>query len=92
MITCPYCGERPQIEFRCGGEAHIERPTGGDGADEDQWAAYLYARRNTKGLFRERWYHQYGCRQWFHVERDTTTHEITAVYDITETRREELDR
>ena len=26
LITCPYCGPRPEIEFRCGGEAHIARP------------------------------------------------------------------
>lgn len=84
LIPCPYCGPRPQIEFRCAGEAHIERPAGGDNADEREWAAYLYTRRNPKGPIRERWYHQNGCRQWFHIERDTQTHEILAVYDITE--------
>ena len=27
LIACPYCGmERPEIEFRYGGEAHIARP------------------------------------------------------------------
>ena len=26
LITCPYCGEREQSEFKAGGEAHIERP------------------------------------------------------------------
>ena len=26
IINCPYCGEREQEEFSCGGEAHIERP------------------------------------------------------------------
>ena len=26
LINCPYCGEREQEEFSCGGEAHIERP------------------------------------------------------------------
>ena len=26
LINCPYCGEREQVEFNCGGEAHIERP------------------------------------------------------------------
>ena len=25
LIRCPYCGERPEIEFRYGGEAHIAR-------------------------------------------------------------------
>ena len=26
VINCPYCGERDQLEFKAGGEAHIERP------------------------------------------------------------------
>ena len=26
FINCPYCGERDQAEFTCGGEAHIARP------------------------------------------------------------------
>ena len=24
LITCPYCGEREQSEFKAGGEAHLE--------------------------------------------------------------------
>ena len=26
LIACPYCGERPEIEFTYGGEAHLARP------------------------------------------------------------------
>ena len=26
IIPCPYCGPRDEIEFTCGGEAHIARP------------------------------------------------------------------
>ena len=26
LIPCPWCGEREETEFRCGGEAHILRP------------------------------------------------------------------
>ena len=26
LITCPYCGQRDESEFACGGEAHIARP------------------------------------------------------------------
>ena len=25
-INCPWCGPRDQVEFTCGGEAHIVRP------------------------------------------------------------------
>ena len=27
LIPCPWCGERDETEFRCGGEAHIARPS-----------------------------------------------------------------
>ena len=37
------------------------------------------------GLFAERWVHTHGCRQWFHVLRDTLTHEISATCRIDET-------
>ena len=26
LISCPYCGERPEIEFSYGGQAHLVRP------------------------------------------------------------------
>ena len=26
LITCPYCGQRPELEFSYAGEAHIDRP------------------------------------------------------------------
>ena len=26
LIPCPFCGEREETEFHCGGEAHIQRP------------------------------------------------------------------
>ena len=31
-------------------------------------------RRNTKGLPREQWLHDQGCRRWFVLERDTVTY------------------
>src|SRR3546814_21192702 len=27
IIDCPYCGERPELEFSYGGQAHTERPS-----------------------------------------------------------------
>jgi sarcosine oxidase, subunit delta len=82
LIPCPWCGERDEIEFRYGGEAHISRadPAG----DDAVWADYLYMRANPKGLFAERWVHQHGCRRWFNLLRDTATHRIVAVYKIGE--------
>jgi heterotetrameric sarcosine oxidase delta subunit len=41
-------------------------------------------RDNPKGPFAERWVHNAGCRRWFNIVRDTTTHRILAVYKIGE--------
>ncbi len=84
LIRCPWCGERAESEFHCGGEAHIDRPR--PDASDERWAAYLYQRYNANGLIAERWVHRHGCRRWFHIVRDTGTHEIRAVYRMGEPR------
>ena len=81
-LPCPYCGTRDEIEFRFGGESHIERPD--LEVSDAEWADYLFNRDNPKGLQYERWIHVYGCRQWFNVARDTVTHEVHAVYKMGE--------
>ena len=48
IINCPYCGERDQTEFSCGGEAHIERPKQPTELSDDQWAEYLFMRKILK--------------------------------------------
>lgn len=82
LIDCPYCGPRAEIEFHCGGEAHVARPGPHDDIDDTSWAAYLFYRANPKGRHRERWVHSAGCRRWFNVIRDTVSHEIAAVYPM----------
>ena len=78
QIECPFCGCRDEVEFRCGGESHIQRPT--PDVSDEVWADYLFNRDNPKGVHFERWLHAYGCGKWFNVARDTVTHEIHAVY------------
>jgi heterotetrameric sarcosine oxidase delta subunit len=82
LIPCPWCGNRDEIEFRYGGEAHISRTD--PAADDAAWADYLYMRDNPKGVLAERWVHQAGCRRWFNLLRDTVSHRIIAVYRIGE--------
>ncbi|MDE0063318.1 MAG: sarcosine oxidase subunit delta [Gammaproteobacteria bacterium] len=77
-IPCPFCGDRDEAEFRCGGELPREIPQ--PGVDDDAWSDYLFNRDNPKGLVHERWCHSFGCNQWFNVVRDTVTHRIHAVY------------
>jgi heterotetrameric sarcosine oxidase delta subunit len=85
LIPCPWCGERDEVEFHYGGEAHISRADPAASVDDAAWADYLYMRSNSKGVFAERWVHQAGCRRWFNLLRDTTSHRIIAVYKIGET-------
>ncbi len=80
LITCPWCGPRDESEFSPGGEAHIVRPPEPDQLSDEDWADYVFMRKNTKGEMREQWHHSAGCRRWFYAVRDTVTYEISEVY------------
>ncbi len=80
LIDCPWCGARDQHEFSCGGEAHIARPRMPSSLSDDEWADYVFMRKNPKGVQYERWVHSHGCRRWFNVARNTATDRILAVY------------
>jgi len=84
LITCPYCGERPELEFAHGGEAHVQRPRNPAQVDDQAWANFLYMRTNTKGVYAERWRHAHGCGKFFNALRDTTTDRFVATYRIGE--------
>ena len=86
LIECPFCGERPELEFVYGGEAHIARPAAEADLTPGQWAAYLYARSNTRGVHAERWRHTRGCGRFFNALRDTTTDQFIATYEIGQAR------
>ena len=79
QITCPWCGAREETEFRYGGEGKAIPAE----ANDAEWARVLYYRSNPAGARAERWIHVHGCRQWFHVVRNTLTHEIIAVRPLT---------
>lgn len=82
LLTCPHCGARDEAEFSYGGTTHIVRPP--LGASDVEWGEYLFFRENPKGVLRERWRHSYGCGRWFNVARHTVTHEVLAVYAMSE--------
>jgi sarcosine oxidase subunit delta len=84
LIECPWCGPRAEIEFSCGGEAHIARPPDPASMSDEAWADYLFMRKNPRGAHREQWNHSAGCRRWFNVERDTVSYRIRAVYKMGE--------
>ena len=70
LIACPYCGNRPETEFRCGGQAHVARPADPAALDDAAWAEHLFVRANPRGIHAERWNHAHGCGRWFNALRD----------------------
>jgi sarcosine oxidase subunit delta len=86
LIPCPYCGERPELEFVHGGQAHIARPIDPGALSDQAWADFLYMRDNPKGPHAERWRHTHGCGRFFNVARDTATDTILAAYRVGEPR------
>jgi sarcosine oxidase subunit delta len=82
QLACPWCGPRPENEFHCGGTSHTQRPP--LDCDDDTWCRYMFMRDNPRGSHAERWRHTYGCSQWFNVLRDTLSHDVKAVYAMTD--------
>ena len=89
LIPCPWCGPRPEIEFRHAGEAHVARRVDGSISDQE-WGDFLFARDNPKGRTFERWRHVHGCGRFFNAERDTVTDRIAATYKTGERRPDEI--
>jgi sarcosine oxidase, subunit delta len=88
LIPCPFCGARPELEFRYGGQAHIARPENPAALTDNAWAEFLYLRDNTRGVHAERWRHIHGCARFFNLLRDTTTDRILTTYKTGEARPE----
>ena len=78
-LECPCCGVMAdETELAPGYEAHLKRF--GPGSSPEEFEAYMFARKNPKGVHFERWRHQNGCGKYFHVARDTMTLEIYGAY------------
>jgi sarcosine oxidase subunit delta len=80
LIPCPWCGSRPENEFRNAGEAHIARPADPGTTSDADLAAFLYLRTNPKGLHIERWRHIHGCARFFNCVRHTVSDRILMTY------------
>jgi sarcosine oxidase subunit delta len=78
--------ERPEIEFRHAGEAHVARAENPAQLDDEAWAEFLYFRSNAKGVHAERWRHVHGCGRFFNALRDTVSDRILVTYKAGEAR------
>ena len=87
LIRCPYCEmERPELEFRYGGEAHVARPLDPSATTDEEWAQYLYFRSNPKGVHAERWRHTSGCGRFVNALRHTVSDRNLVTYKAGEPR------
>jgi len=81
LIHCPFCDEdRPEVEFRYAGEAHIPRSPNPVAETDATWAEFLYMRTNPKGWHAERWNHVHGCGRFFNALRHTLSDRIARTY------------
>ncbi|MBO6537947.1 MAG: sarcosine oxidase subunit delta [Rhizobiaceae bacterium] len=81
LIRCPYCEEeRPELEFRHAGQAHIARPTNIAEISDGEFEEYFFIRQNPKGLYFERWRHIHGCARFFNAARDTVSDKFVKTY------------
>ncbi|MEL6571442.1 MAG: sarcosine oxidase subunit delta [Pseudomonadota bacterium] len=79
ILRCPYCGQDvDETDLSPGGEAHLKRY--GPGSTDEDFEAYLFVRKNPKGVHVERWRHAYGCGKWFLAARSTVTLEVFGTY------------
>src|SRR5687767_11000315 len=81
LIRCPYCEEeRPELEFRNTGEAHIARSANLAAESDEDFEKFFFIRSNPKGIIYERWRHMHGCARFFNAVRDTVTDKFLMTY------------
>lgn len=81
LIRCPYCEEeRPELEFRNAGQAHVVRSSAMSMLSDEDFEAFFFIRSNPKGIIYERWRHIHGCARFFNAVRDTVTDRFIMTY------------
>lgn len=81
LIHCPYCEEdRPELEFRGAGQAHIVRPADIAAISDAEFEAYFFIRDNAKGIVFERWRHIHGCGRFFNAARHSVSDKFISTY------------
>ena len=81
LIHCPYCEEeRPELEFRNMGEAHVARSADIANQSNEDFEKFLYIRENPKGVNYERWRHVHGCGRFFNAVRHTVSDKFILTY------------
>ena len=81
LIRCPYCEEeRPELEFRNAGEAHIARSANIAARATTISKSSSSSARTPRACISERWRHIHGCARFFNAVRDTVTDKFVMTY------------
>ncbi len=81
LIHCPYCEEeRPELEFRGSGEAHVVRPANLAEISDEDFEKFFFIRDNAKGIVFERWRHMHGCGRFFNAARHSVSDKFIVTY------------
>jgi sarcosine oxidase subunit delta len=92
LIRCPYCEEeRPELEFRNAGEAHVVRAANLAEISDEDFEKFFFIRSNPKGVIYERWRHIHGCARFFNAVRDTVSDKFLMTYKAGEAKPEIAD-
>ena len=68
LIHCPYCEEeRPELEFRNAGEAHIARSADIAGETDEDFEKFFFIRSNPKGII----YRALAAHPWLRAASST---------------------
>jgi sarcosine oxidase subunit delta len=91
LIHCPYCEEeRPELEFRNAGEAHVVRSSNMAAESDEDFEKFFFIRDNPKGIIYERWRHIHGCARLFNAVRDTVSDKFIMTYKAGEPKPKKL--
>jgi sarcosine oxidase subunit delta len=74
LIPCPHCGPRAQAEFTY--ERSLDSLVALDAEPADA-VRNLFERDNPRGPTVELWRHNFGCRAWVRLHRDSLTQAIS---------------
>ena len=81
LIHCPYCEEeRPELEFRGAGEAHIARPANMAEISDADFEKFFFIRDNEKGVVYVRSRHIHGCGRFFNAARHSVSDKFIMTY------------
>ena len=87
LIRCPYCEmDRPELEFRYGGEAHIARPLDPSKTSDEEWARVSLHPHQSQGPACGALAAHNGCGRFFNAVRHTVTDQIVTTYKAGEPR------